>query len=405
MLKTSTLEEELLLYCARAHLEGPAAEQFNALLQKDIEWSYLLRLASNHWITPLLYWHLNEADDAAIPSSVMEELKDEFQNDWMRNLFLIGELHAIVELFAANGIPALPYKGAVLAQYAYGNVALRAFSDIDILIDKCDLRKIKELLFSVGYEPSEELNETQEKIYILSGYHYEFEHSSRGTHVEIHWAVWKKGLSLTPSQIGIWERATLTTLFGTDMLITTPEEMLLLACIHGTKHQWQILQLICDVAGLIQAHPELDWDTLLRRAHALGSERMLFLGLLLASDVLGTPLPETVLKTAESDKTAKALSNRITKALFLEPQTEHDTAFRPLTFKDIRFVVLSKERFKDKLRALYSFALLPTLAEYELLALPARLSKLYYVVRPFHLVMRCVEFLLEWSSSLLKSSR
>jgi hypothetical protein len=186
------------------------AKQLHALLQKGIEWSYLHRLARNHRITPLLYWHLNAADDSAVPRSVMEALKTDFQYNRKRGLFLIGELRQIVELFAANGIRVLPYKGAVLAQYVYENVALRTFSDIDILIEKHDLYKIKALLISIGYELREKFNETQERLCELANYEYGFKHSSRGTPVEIQWAVWRKGLSLTPSQMGLWERAAST---------------------------------------------------------------------------------------------------------------------------------------------------------------------------------------------------
>lgn len=112
------------------------------------------------------------------------------------------------------------------------------------MIEKRDLHKVEALLLSIGYEPGENLNETQERICALSDYERVFTHSSRATEVEIQWAVWRKGLSLTPLQMGLWERAALTTLFGTNMLITPPEFMLLLACVHGTKHVRQNLQWI-----------------------------------------------------------------------------------------------------------------------------------------------------------------
>jgi hypothetical protein len=387
---TSRAEEELLLCCARKQLDEKNAKQLHALIQKDIEWSYLFRLARDHWITPLLYWHLKAADDGAVPRSVMEALKQDFQYNFKRCLFLIGELRQIVELFAANGIRVLPYKGAVLAQYAYGNVALRAFSDLDILIEKRDFYKIKALLLSIGYERREKFNETQERICALANYEFGFKHSSRSTQVEIQWAVWRQGLSLTPFQMGLWERAAATTLFGTDMLVMPPEDMLLLACIHGTIHVWQDLQWICDVAELIQAQGALNWSALLERARALGSERMLFLGLLLASDVLGTPLPKIVAQTAQSDRTAKALVKHIQQTLFQEPETGRGASIRPITFQDAFFVLRSKERFRDRVRAVHSMALKPTMADYQLLPLPAKLFTLYYVFRPLHLVMRYI---------------
>jgi hypothetical protein len=383
---TSRAEEEVLLCCAREHLDEDSVKQLNALLQKDIEWSYLLRLARDHWVTPLLYWHLNAIDNRAVPRSVMQELEEDFQHNCKRVLFFIGELRQMVELFAASGIRVLPYKGVVLAQYAYENVALRAFSDLDLLIDQRDLHTIKALLLSIGYEPSAKLTETQERI-VLSNREYAFKHSFRGTHVEVRWAVWKEGFSLTSIQMGLWERAVPTMLFDTDMLIMPPEDTLLLACVDATKHLWQDLQWICDVAGLIQAHTELNWNALLERARALGSERTLFVGLLLASDVLGTPIPKTVAQTAQSDRIATAAVEYIKQTLFREPKAERRTSIRPLTFHDMVAVLRSTERFRDRVRAVQVMALRPTFEDYRLLPLPAKLFKLYYIVRPLRLAM------------------
>jgi hypothetical protein len=166
--------------------------------------------------------------------------------------------------------------------------------------------------------------------------------------------------------------------------------MLLLACIHGTKHLWQDLRWICDVDGLIQAPGELDWGALLERARALGSERMLFLGLLLASDVLGTSIPKIVAQTAQSDSTAKALVKHIKQTLFQQPETQRGASIRPLTFQDTFAILRSKERVRDRVRAAYAMAFKPTLEEYRLLPLPATLFKLYYAVRPLHLVTRYI---------------
>jgi len=62
--------------------------------------------------------------------------------------------------------------------------------------------------------------------------------------------------------------------------------------VHGTKHRWERLRWICDVAELIRVREDVKWETLMRVAESLGSRHMLSLGLYLAHDVLGAPLPE-----------------------------------------------------------------------------------------------------------------
>jgi len=43
-------------------------------------------------------------------------------------------------------LPAIPYKGPVLAESAYGDVALRNFGDLDFLISPVDFGQAKQAL-------------------------------------------------------------------------------------------------------------------------------------------------------------------------------------------------------------------------------------------------------------------
>jgi len=52
----------------------------------------------------------------------------------------------------------------------------------------------------------------------------------------------------------------------------------------------------------------MDWERVTEQAAALGGERRFFLGLYLASDLLGAPLPREVLHKAEADPTVKVLA-------------------------------------------------------------------------------------------------
>jgi len=54
----------------------------------------------------------------------------------LHNFFLTKELLELLTLFEAHCIPASPYKGPALAIMAYGNLALRQFSDLNILVHK-----------------------------------------------------------------------------------------------------------------------------------------------------------------------------------------------------------------------------------------------------------------------------
>ena len=69
-------EIELLLCCARVHLDSERAERMRELLQRNIDWEYLLRMATRHGMMPLLYWHLKAHCADAVPQEILDQLRD-----------------------------------------------------------------------------------------------------------------------------------------------------------------------------------------------------------------------------------------------------------------------------------------------------------------------------------------
>ncbi len=76
-------------------------------------------------------------------------------------------------------------------------------------------------------------------------------------------------------------------------------------CIHGSKDFWERLSWIADVSELVQSHPALDWDRVLRFAQPLHATRMLNLGLALAAGVLGASLPPKYSARVQADRVAR----------------------------------------------------------------------------------------------------
>src|SRR6202042_525320 len=68
-----------------------------------------------------------------------------------RAIYLSHELTRILEIFESRGIQAIPYKGPVLAAQAYGDIALRQFHDLDIVLRQRDLPAAHEVMMGLGY--------------------------------------------------------------------------------------------------------------------------------------------------------------------------------------------------------------------------------------------------------------
>ncbi|HWP47151.1 MAG TPA: nucleotidyltransferase family protein [Candidatus Limnocylindrales bacterium] len=376
-------EVELLLDCARTHMDPERAERIKRISQEGLDWDYLLRTALLHRTTPLLYWHLNILCPEVVPKTILDQLRDFFHGNVRRNLFLTGELLKLLSLLEVHKITAIPYKGPILALSAYGNLAFRHFDDLDILIRKQDILKAKDLLISQGYRPKYPFFSTREEAYLEFHRQLPFTRDDGIGVVELHTATTQKYLSF-PDPESLWSRLTPVSFQGTQVLTLSSEDLLLILCIHGAKHLWERIGWICDIAELIRTHPDIDWEWTLEQARTLGGERALLLGLYLATDLLGTSLPQEISQKL-SDPVVKNLARRLSNKL-LQKSNPRPGIFEPSLFQPLYLQM--RERLQDRVRyGLYLpyLAITPTREDHQFLPLPASFFFLYYLIRPIRL--------------------
>jgi hypothetical protein len=213
--------------------------------------------------------------------------------------------------------------------------------------------------------------------------------------VDLHWAVTAAveypvhSLALPLEQAGFWSRLETVSLAGTPVPSFAPEDLLLVLCVHGSKHRWERLEWIACVAECLRARPRLDWGLLSRQARVLGSRRMLHLGLLLAHEILDAPLPPDVLARIRADRAAHALARQVRDALFAPRHAPPGIVGRSV------FYLRMRERLRDRLRyglLLARLSVTPTRAQRMRLSLPARLAFVHYALRPLYLVAKYGRF-------------
>ncbi|QSJ19240.1 nucleotidyltransferase family protein [Nostoc sp. UHCC 0702] len=284
---TTNAEIELLLCCSRTCITPQTAERIKTLLQQDIDWTDLLQTAAVQGVMPLLYQSLNATCPENVPKTILAQLRGYFHANALHNLLLTQELLTLLALFNEHHICAIPFKGPVLAVEAYGNLALRQFGDLDILVRKQDYAKAKQLLIAQGYCM---LHDSQHEAKYLQA---QLWHSQRQVNVDLHYGIPPWELELETA--GFWQYLQPLSLTSTTILTLSPEEHLLILCINGHKVFWQHLGDICNVAAMICTHPEMDWQRITQQAQRLRIKRIIYVALILASDVLETPLPEEIL--------------------------------------------------------------------------------------------------------------
>ena len=349
------------------------------LLRTDLDWEYLLQTAGRHGVMPLLSRSLRTLSSDDVPQAIWGSLRHQFQINAARNLSLSDELLKLLKRLEAQAIPALPYKGPLLTVSLYGNLALRDFADLDLLVHERDYPLAQRLLSTSGYRP---INTFEwESTYI---------DSSGGVTVDLHQRMTPREFPSSLQFEHLWERRRHTVLLGTRVPTLSPEDTLLMLAIQLTKDAGTpYLQLarLCDIAQLLHAHPDLELIRILRQSKELGGERMVLFSLSMAHHLLGTPLPQGILGEVRAQPVMRPLVEWTCRQLF----DDHDqTACDRRSIDQLRWLV--RERLRDKLHPYYIRyvygTFVPCSLDRHLLPLPQRLAFLYYGIRPIRLLCK-----------------
>ena len=375
----SSFENEFLLCCARTTAAPHIRARLRELAAKSIDWEYLFLLARRHAVVPLIYRQLEKNASDLVPEEHLRKLKQNFQENSARNTVLAAELGRLVGLFADFGIEAIPYKGPVLSLFAYGNLSLRRFVDLDVIVKKTDVLKAREILLSEGYTPSYSLSLTQHELLLRTQHNLQFSSDNGRSIVELHWEVAPHLFASSVSAEQIWQNLITIELNGTILKTLSPDDLLFSLCVHGSRHLWEKLSWICDVAELVARH-NFKWTVLLERAVAADTERMFLLGLHLAHELLDAPLPDEVKRRRASDEQLKALAADVIEHLF------NGTTHIPATSREIfRYNIRVRKTLGARARYL-AYMLRPTDSDVSRHTLPSTMSFVYYLMRPIRLL-------------------
>ncbi len=129
----NSLEVQVLVACARKQMDAAQREQFSELVAQPLDWVFLQQVANENGLLPLLHKHLTESATDSIPPDVLKQISLSNRESALRGLLLTGELLRILNAFRQRGIRAIPYKGPILAERAYGSPSLRQFEDLDLV--------------------------------------------------------------------------------------------------------------------------------------------------------------------------------------------------------------------------------------------------------------------------------
>jgi hypothetical protein len=376
---------DILCACSTAN---PSAGQISCITKADdsiLDCPSFLSFAEHHGVLPLVARNLvSYARD--LPTETALLLQSTYQANLRRNLWFASELSRVEQHFENRQIPVIAYKGPVLAESAYGDIGLRNFSDLDLLISSSDLLRAKSALSEIGYRPSQEFPPAIERFSLRTGYERSFDCGAGKNLLEVQWSLLPRFYAVDFDSADfafndLMARAKPVEICGRTIRALSPEDSLLALSIHAAKHLWTRLIWIADIAQTLHPQP-IDISVVIARAGALGIKRIFAVSLWLSNRLLGTPLPAEATSLIEEDSQVQACGERCISRMENAATYNFDSS---AYFKEIANL---RERPTDRWRYLWRLVSTPGPGDLAAIKLPQPLFPLYYGVRALRLLRK-----------------
>jgi hypothetical protein len=348
-------------------------------------WQQVLALADFHGVTPVIHAALNDSPsrEREVSTEIRNELRARFEQNVRKNLRMAAELMRVLDCLERAGIAAIPYKGVALAELLYGDIALREFSDLDVLVRASDVPRARTALAQIGFRPNLTLTTPQEQAYLAAGYEYTFDGPAGKNLLEVQWNFVPRFFAVDFGMEDVFRRCVTGAVSGRTTRLLCDGDLLLALSVHAAKHLWRRLCWIRDIAALVQK-PGLDAKLVMRASERLGVRRIVDVSLSLAERLLGANVPSALQSSGRFRDQSLALYGEVQRRI---PTMEvHSTE----SIEYFRWMLRLREHASDRALFLARLALTPSVGEWQSVKLPGPLFPLYRVVRLGRLARRLV---------------
>jgi hypothetical protein len=314
--------------CARSVLNQDQQVLLTRLVSQQPNWSAIFDLGTRHGLLPLLFTHLKRFSETIVPQDIWGRLTFFARLTAKTNVLYAAELLKVKQIFDAHGLDFVVFKGPCLAVQAYGNLSMRSFSDIDVIVAPEDALKAQHSLMRAGYAPLPKRDPalfdalTRSGLFLKLAHEQSFGRNEGGRSepsfiVDVHWQAGEQSVISVDFD---WLRDHSQEIALSGQSLRSPDSLssIILLCVHGSKHQWELLKWLTDIAELLRVTPTLDWHELYGLADRFAVRRKIDLMLLLLHRMLGIhdTIPDTIISRLEQDAVLCSLAQRTAEVWF-----------------------------------------------------------------------------------------
>ncbi len=364
---------------------------------------YFKALVEKNRIEPLIAEGSKKlSNDTVKKFPIFEELISQQNRYSFHAVRQMQVLTSLIVGLESKGIRAISLKGPLLGVSLYGNPALRYSRDLDILVSDKDFHEASVYMESLGYK--EEItvyNKTpkRRKVFAKRDEEMHTEYHKDGICVELHWRL---SFRINESFEDLWARRDLKKLLGHEIpVLGNTDELIYLVC-HAAGHAFFRQRWLLDLYEVLKKSDVSFND--LYNVHSQRSMGSLFIEVL----ILLYRYPVFEMPDIDNEFFSIHCKNRTVtincvNALNTDVQTAIQLveALTPLLPQETEDIGIIGRRYMHLLPTLSPKktaistvldAFKPTKADLELIDLPDPLFFLYYIIRPFHKLIRLIPF-------------
>ena len=373
-----------VLACAQSVVDPRRRRRFREAVAECRSADRLCEAAVRHGMVGHLYTMIGADGDARYAAFVRDPLAILYRATAERALRQTAQLLRLLDGLKAHGIEAMPIKGPAWAERLYGDVTLRTWVDLDLIVSYGQARAARTALLALGFSDSSGHHERLLRRETRAAGELPFAFPDNETLIDLHWQLSAGYGARGLAGADLIARAGTLGVMGRDVLTPSSTDALLVHCVQGTRDRWNSAEALLALACEVRALPDDAWPAVMDAASGEGCSRRMAVGVAHACHLMGLAVPDAVGRRLASDRVAPVLRRSLGPGT-LERSPGAETEPR---LSKMAWAVLSEDGSSAGFAHALARALRPGPEDWENVALPPSLDWLYYPLRPVRLALK-----------------
>ena len=404
-------EWELILLAVQPHQHADDVRALHMRMENSLDWTRCHRMAAAHGVRALVHRRLTPWMPTIQVPEIWDRWTAECAAESRSNLARLVDLRRVLEAYDQKKIPVLVVKGPVLGVCLYGDIALRPFGDLDLVVPFDERDRAIECLKELDFIPQFQLTTSERTRFYRRYSEMHFTSAATGTLIDLHWELLSHRYRYAQILDGYWDRTTAAHIGPVPLKTLSAPDLFVFLLLHAAKHEWRCLGWLVDLAWLqaqrtptVGDHSRPDqlhwdqlhwdqlhwdqlhwddrcWDQLQSDAQRLGFGRIVTIGRRLGEKLFSN---SEIGCHNESTATDDPLVAEILAGMTLDVEVQEPLHHWP--WQRIHWRAL--DRATDRLQYAYDLLLAPTPLEWKTMPLPFGLTWLYPFIRMARLIAK-----------------